>query len=166
MELKAELKYPYSEIERINFIVEQNHNNGYTIEVDEDNTLKAYGPTVEELFAGAKAAKLSENDAKASAARYTKTFTVTLHELECEFDTTAQTQADLLTAFATCSTGATYTGWVCNNGVVVDLSLEDVMIVSEKFREATDVYAKWNEYRMKIEVAETVDDLDKIIIEY
>lgn len=164
MEIKAKLQYPFTEFERIQFIVENNHKKGSEIRTAEDGSLEAWGLTEEELFAGAKAAKLSENDAKASAARYNKTFTVTLHELECEFDTTAQTQADLLTAFASCSTGGTYTGWVCNNGVVVDLSLEDVMIISEKFREATDVYAKWNEYRTQIEVAETREDLDAIQI--
>ena len=43
MEIKAELKQPYTENERINFIVEQNHKNGYeiretetTYEVDEE----------------------------------------------------------------------------------------------------------------------------------
>lgn len=31
MELKAELKYPYTEEERVHFIIEQNHKNGYEI---------------------------------------------------------------------------------------------------------------------------------------
>lgn len=48
MEIKAELKQPYTENERMNFIVEQNHRNGYTIEEQEDK-LVALGYTQEEI---------------------------------------------------------------------------------------------------------------------
>lgn len=47
MEIKAELKQPYTEDERIKFIVEQNHKLGYTIEEQEDK-LVALGYTDEE----------------------------------------------------------------------------------------------------------------------
>ena len=47
MEIKAELKQPYTENERIDFIVEQNHKKGYTIE-EADNALLAWGYTEEE----------------------------------------------------------------------------------------------------------------------
>lgn len=48
MEIKAELIKPYSEDERMSFIVEQNHNNGYEIrEVEE--SLQAWGYTEEEI---------------------------------------------------------------------------------------------------------------------
>ena len=48
MEIKAELNKPYTEQEKINFIVEQNHKLGYTIEEYEEK-LVALGYTVEEL---------------------------------------------------------------------------------------------------------------------
>lgn len=47
MEIRAELKQPYTEDERIKFIVEQNHKLGYTIEEQEDK-LVALGYTDEE----------------------------------------------------------------------------------------------------------------------
>lgn len=47
MEIRAELKQPYTEDERIEFIVEQNHKLGYTIEEQEDK-LVALGYTDEE----------------------------------------------------------------------------------------------------------------------
>ena len=47
MEIKAELKQPYTENERINFIVEQNHKNGYEIKENE-TSLEAWGYTEEE----------------------------------------------------------------------------------------------------------------------
>ena len=48
MEIKAILNKPYTENERINFIVEQNHKLGYIIEEQEDK-LVALGYTAEEL---------------------------------------------------------------------------------------------------------------------
>lgn len=48
MEIKSTLKKPYTEKQRVDFIVEQNHNNGY--EIKETNTaLEAWGYTDEEI---------------------------------------------------------------------------------------------------------------------
>lgn len=47
MEIKAELKQPYTEEERENFIVEYNHRQGYKIE-EADNALLAFGYTEKE----------------------------------------------------------------------------------------------------------------------
>lgn len=47
MEIIAELKQPYTDEERENFIVEYNHRQGYKIE-EADNALLAWGYTEEE----------------------------------------------------------------------------------------------------------------------
>ena len=47
MEIKAELKKPYTENERINFVVEQNHKLGYEIR-ETETALEAWGYTEEE----------------------------------------------------------------------------------------------------------------------
>ena len=47
MEIKAELEKPYTEEQRLNFIVEQNHINGYEIR-ETEQALQAWGLTVEE----------------------------------------------------------------------------------------------------------------------
>ena len=47
MEIKAQLLQPFNEEERINFIVEQNHNNGYEIR-ETETALEAWGYTEEE----------------------------------------------------------------------------------------------------------------------
>lgn len=47
MEIKAELLKPYSETQRLNFIVDYNHNLGYEIREGE-NSLQAWGYTEEE----------------------------------------------------------------------------------------------------------------------
>ena len=122
--------------------------------------------TEQEKFQIAKAEKQAENDFKASRARYNQEFTIKLHNRNCLFDTSEQTQRDLLTAFAVCSTGATYDGWVTNNGVELDLTLEDVTAISTVFKEKSNVYGKWNEYNTAINGAETIAELDNIIIDY
>ena len=48
MEIKAKLNKPYTEEERINFIVEQNHKNGYEIQ-ETSTALEAWGYTEEEI---------------------------------------------------------------------------------------------------------------------
>ena len=48
MELKATLKKPYTETQRLNFIVEQNHNKGYEIK-ETETALEAWGYTAEEI---------------------------------------------------------------------------------------------------------------------
>lgn len=47
MEIKAQLDKPYTENERLDFIVEQNHNNGYEIK-ETEKALEAWGYTEEE----------------------------------------------------------------------------------------------------------------------
>ena len=48
MEIKATLKKPYTEYERIDFIINYNHNQGYVIE-ETETELQALGYTEEEL---------------------------------------------------------------------------------------------------------------------
>lgn len=48
MEIKTKLLKPYTENERIDFIVEQNHKNGYTIK-ETETALEAWGYTEEEI---------------------------------------------------------------------------------------------------------------------
>ena len=59
MEIKAELKQPYTEQEKINFIVEQNHKLGYIVEEQEDK-LVAFGYTEQEKLKQAKEIELKE----------------------------------------------------------------------------------------------------------
>lgn len=47
MKVKAELLKPYTETQRLNFIVEQNHNNGYEIR-ETETSIEAWGYTEEE----------------------------------------------------------------------------------------------------------------------
>ena len=117
-------------------------------------------------LAEVKNAKYLENDTKASEARYSQEFTITVQNKECLFDTTEQTQRDLLTAHAVCISGVTYDGWVTNNGVELDLTLEDVILISQTFKEKSSVYQQWKEYKTEIDEAQTVEQVEGIEINY
>ena len=49
MEIKAILQSPYTEDEKVDFIIEQNHNLGYEIRGEQPETLEAWGYTKEEI---------------------------------------------------------------------------------------------------------------------
>lgn len=59
MEIKAELLKPYTEQEKLTFIVEQNHQLGYIVEEQEDK-LVAFGYTEQEKLQQAKETKFKE----------------------------------------------------------------------------------------------------------
>lgn len=63
MEIKTELKQPYTEQEKITFIVENNHRLGYIIEEREDKLI-ALGYTEEEIKEQEKQARNAEIDSK------------------------------------------------------------------------------------------------------
>ena len=117
-------------------------------------------------FEEKRAAKHLENNTKAEVARYNQNFTITIQGKDCTFDTSRGTQSDLLTAFAVCSTGATYDGWITNNGVELNLTLEDVALIANTFKELSNVYPKWNEFNIMIDNAATIEELEAIIIDY
>lgn len=61
MEIKATLNKPYTEKQRLDFIVENNHQYGYEIK-ETETELQAWGYTEEELLEQAKEDKLKENE--------------------------------------------------------------------------------------------------------
>lgn len=110
--------------------------------------------------------KYEENDKKADEKRYNQEFTIKVQGKECVFDTSAKTQADLLTAFAVCSTGSTYDGWITNNGVELNLTLDDVALIANNFKVLSNVYPTWANFKARIDNAVTVADLEAIKISY
>ena len=59
MEIKATLNKPYTDKQRIDFIVEQNHTNGYEIK-ETEQVLEAWGYTAEEIAEQENAAQKQE----------------------------------------------------------------------------------------------------------
>lgn len=123
--------------------------------------------TEEEKFNIAKEDKYNENNYKASEFRCSQTFTLIIQNQECLFDTSGQTQLDLNTATNYCiATGGTYDGWVTNNGVELNLTLEDIALIGSEFKAKANVYDKWNEYKQDIDNATTVEEVEAIEIVY
>lgn len=61
MEIKAQLDKPYTEIQRLDFIVDNNYSKGYEIR-ETENALQACGADAEEQLEQAKQAKYAENE--------------------------------------------------------------------------------------------------------
>lgn len=115
----------------------------------------------------AKVDKLAEISKKGEEYRYNQTFTLTIQNQECLFDTSSTTQSDLQTAVLEFLNGAeTYNGWVTNNGIILNLTLVDVQSISAMFKELSNIYPKWLLYKEQVEKATTVDEVNAIVVDY
>lgn len=121
---------------------------------------------IKETFELERDLKYLENDNKAKYARYNQEFSLLIQDKICVFDTTLTTQNDLLTAFAVCSQGETYNGWITNNAVELNLTLDDVLLISSKFKELSNVYLKWKYFKELIDKTKTIEEIEKIVINY
>ena len=178
--MSYKLEKPYTDTQRADFIVEYNRKNGLRIEETgknlfalEPNEIIVDGEPVinpdykKEHFEKVKALKLKEAETKCSERRYNQIFTVELQEQECEFDTTEQTQSDLQTAAIVTSSGGTYDNWVTNNGVVLNLTMQDVQTVfAQFFLLVSPLYTKQLEYIQQINACTTSEEIEAIVINY
>ena len=166
MEIKAELKQPYTEKERIDFIVEQNHKNGYTIE-ETDNALLAWGKSDEEILEQARFEKQAENTTKAKNA--VENGYVTFKD--AQFETNAQTVGDLTATMlmlqAQQDPNAIYM-WLSKDDQVVELTIEDFGTLGGLIAEYKNTIwqEKYITYKTQIEQAQTVDEVNNINLDY
>lgn len=166
---KTELTKPYTEEERVKFIVEQNHRNGFEIR-ETENALEAWGKEEEELLLLARKQKQSENTAKAKLAvenGYVKF-------KEAEFETNAQTVGDLTAtmlmlqgASAISEEEPTYL-WLSKDDKVVNLTVTDFVTLGGMIAEFKNTVwqEKYLAYKTAIETAQTVEDIENIEIVY
>ena len=166
MEIKATLNKPFTEKQKLDFIVNQNHRCGFEIK-ETETAIEAWGNTEEETLKKMKDAKYLENDEKAKQARVNQEFTVTLNGVDLLFDTTRETQQDLLTAKDFLSAGVEQYDWWDNNGTHYPFTSEDEIIsVSTIFMEKANIYPMWSYYKNLIDNASTIQELDDIHIDY
>ena len=164
MEIKAQLKNPYTTKAKEDFIVENNHNLGYEIK-ETDEALEAWGYTEEEKLAQLKDFMFSKNTSLAKNA--VENGYVTFKG--AQFETNAQTVGDLTASMLLVQQAGLETySWLTKDDKIVELSLED-------FGELGGLIAQykigiWNgkylNYKALIESAETVEELEEIKIEY
>lgn len=168
MELKSKLLKPYTGEEKLKFIVEQNHRNGYEIK-ETPEALEAWGKTDDELLAEAKKAKYDEanNGAKAY---------LDSGEALFELEPTKHIEATdgnigKLSAYALGFVTGTLTEpvlWNTKEDEVIELNQEQLMLVLQGLGTVQAVV--WNfkfpYFLQLIEEAQTVDDVNNIKIDY
>lgn len=169
---------PYTNLERGKFICDNSDLRFEETETAlfalEDNEMIVDGEPVinpdyeQEQFESVKSSKLKEAETKCTEKRYSQFFTVELQGQECEFDTTEKTQSDLETAgIFINSTGGVYPDWVTNNGVKLDLTAEDMIIIFQAFFPlVSPLYIKQLAYIEQINACETMEELENIEITY
>ena len=164
MEIKSELKQPYTDKQRMDFIVEQNHKLGYTIE-EADNALLAWGKSDEEVLEQAKFEKQAENTTKAKLA--VENGHVTFKG--AEFETNAQTVGDLTATMLLMQAGGIETySWLSKDDQVVALTVEDFGTLGGLIAEYKNTIwqRKYLYFKDLIESATTIEEVDIINIDY
>lgn len=164
MEIKSELKQPYTEKERMDFIVEQNHNNGYEIK-ETETALEAWGYTEDEALILAKEQKQKENTALAKNAVENGY----VDFKGAQFETNAQTVGDLTASMLLVQqAGLESYSWLTKDDKVVELTLEDFGTLGGLI--AQYKAGVWNEkylnFKEQIENAETIEEVNNIELNY
>lgn len=170
MEIKAKLNKPYTEEERLNFIVENNHKLGYEIR-ETQTELQAWGYADEELLEQAKQNKYNEANNGA------KTFLESGNAL-FEFEEGKHIEATdgnigKFTAYAL----AYVTGqlqptdtvvWNTKEDETVELTAEQVNIILTGLGQVQAYVwsVQFPNYILEIETAVTADEVNAINIEY
>ena len=180
MEIKAELKQPYTDKERMDFIVEQNHKLGYEIR-ETETSLEAWGNTNDEKLKQAQQSKLQEASDKAFEyrdkyglvqfnARPVDTSLLAEGESTLVLHTELLNQNDFFQRMVGFNSGL-FTGDVIYN------TKEDVLIYLNAEETEAIYYAivdragrLWNEdymvYKALIEGCKTAEEVEKIVIDY
>ena len=164
MEIKAELIKPYTEEEKIEFIVEQNHNNSYAIK-ETETALEAWGYTEEEVLKNLKIAKQTENTKKAKQA--VENGYVTFKG--AQFETNAQTVGDLTASMLLVQqAGLESYSWLTKDDKVVELTLEDFGTLGGLIAQykAGIWNGKYLNFKTQIENAETIEEVNNIELNY
>lgn len=170
MEIKAQLNKPYTEEARINFIVEYNHNKGYEIK-ETQNVLQAWGYTEGELLEQAKQAKYQEAISKANT--YLQSGEA-LYEFE-EGKHIEATDGNIakMTAYAL----AYVTGqlqpedtvvWNTKEDETVELKQQQIVSILNGLGNVQAVVwsVQYPTYVKAIEQAETIEEVDEVVIDY
>ncbi len=173
MEIKAELKQPYTEKQRIDFIVKQNHRNGYTIE-EQEYKLVALGYTEQEKLKQAKEIKLKEILEKAYEyenktglvsfnGRISETETQVLH-------TELFNQGKFFQMVIGFSQGVLTSDQLYNTkeDINVLINSEEAQAIYFAIKNATEKLwtVDYLYYKKLIEQAETVEDVEAVEVDY
>lgn len=170
MEIKAKLNKPYTEEQRLNFIVENNHKLGYEIR-ETQTELQAWGYTEEELLKQVKQNKYDEanNGAKAFLESGNALFEFESNKhIEATDGNIAKLTAYAL-AYVTGQLQPTETVvWNTKEDETVELNAEQIGVIVKGlgFVQASVWSVQFPKYLQAIETAETIEEVNAINIEY
>lgn len=170
---------PYTRFERADFICdngdmrfEETEKALFALEPNEiivDGEVIINPDYEQEQLEKAKTLKLKENDDKANKA-LNHTFTIPVGEdrVPCEFIYNEKTERNLNSSAIGFLAGQFETKqWTDEQGTTVELTAEDVATVLLTFNDfANAIWAKWGDYYKEIEQAETLEELENIVIDY
>ena len=160
MEIKETLNKPYTEQERIEFIVENNHNNGYEIR-ETDTELQAWGSDSNELFEQAKTEKIALNDELRDTALLSG---VTYQNVLFDSDTDQKVNL-LATVSNMVETDTILWYGMDNKGLLCTKA--DLIAISGLITELHSFCWNMNAHiKEQIEGAQTIEELDNIEISY
>ena len=160
MEIKATLSKPYTEEQRIDFIVEQNHKLGY--EIRETNiALEAWGADSADLLVQAKQAKIAKNDSVRDEA-----LNAGVTYKDVLFDSDTDQKVNLLAVVTTMGDEETII-WFGKDNQPLVCSKEDLINIGGLITQLHSFC--WNknaEIKAEINYAETIEDVEAIVIDY
>ena len=169
MEIKAELQQPYTEEQRMNFIVQYNHNLGYEIQ-ETDEALQAWGYTEEEQLEQAKTAKYEEANLKAFQYLESGEAVFTYEEGK-SIEATDGNIAKLGLALVNFILTQDYTStieWNTKENENVQLNAEQLQVIVAGLQaiQAEVWTVKFVAYNTQIAEAETIEEVNAIVINY
>jgi len=170
MEIKAILEKPYTEEQRLNFIVTNNHQLGYEIK-ETEIALEAWGDTQEELLKQVKQAKYNEANSKANEYLQSGEALYEFEEgkhIEATDGNIAKMTAYAL-AYVTGQLRPTDTVvWNTKEDETVELNQQQIVAILNGLGAVQAVVwsVKYPNYVKAIDEAETVEEVEAIRIDY
>lgn len=159
MEIKATLKKPYTDEARIEFIVENNHNNGWEIK-ETDTELQALGRSDLEIAKGNKLSEIANLKA-------TKLLTLNYEGNEYQIDSDSKINISgkvsqiLLSSSSGQDTGAI--NWITKDNKVVSFSKEEFMAFGVAVATHTEMTLfKHDQLRTAVNSATNIDEIKAI----
>lgn len=162
MEIKATLQKPYTEEQKVDFIINQNHRNGYEIR-ETEVALEAWGADDSEKLEQAKQAKYSENETIRDA------FLVEGVEYkEILWDSDLEQKLNISVQVSTMGDEDTVV-WVAKDGVTsLECSKADLLAIGQLLTTMTAYVWQIKNPQIKTAIANatTIEEVEAIEIEY
>ena len=160
MEIKAVLPVPYTEMERVHFIIEQNHRHNYEIR-EAESELQAWGPDDNDLLLMKKQEKVQLNDTARDEALYGG---VTYQNVL--FDSDTDQKINLLATLSRMQDTDTLTWYGMDNQGLL-CTKADIEAIGQLIIQLHSYCWNMNAYiKEQIQEAQTIEEVEAIIIDY